>query len=164
MPIDVHLMTNNPDQFLNVFARVGVTRVIPHIEATGHPHRLIMQIMELGMEAGIAMNPATRIDSIEYLLPEIDVVTLMAINPGIIGHKFIPSMMDKISNMRTWLDSKKYEGQLEVDGGVVFENITGLANSGADILVGGAGSVFHGAATVQENISRIKLLTQEINQ
>ena len=114
LPIDIHLMTFKPEQFLTIFARAGATRIVPHFEATNHPHHLVAQIRELGMEAGIALNPHTRIESLEYLLPDIDAVTLMAINPGIIGHKIIGQTIKKLFETKSFLESRNFKGELEI--------------------------------------------------
>ena len=158
LAIDVHLMTQDPFQFIGEFAKAGASRVVPHFESTAHPHRLIQEIRSHGMEAGLALNPHTDFEALKYLLPELNVITLMAINPGIVGHKYIPLIDQKISALRKFADLHDFQGQIEIDGGVVFTNVKKLMELGADVLVGGAGTIFHSDSTTSANIEKINNL------
>jgi ribulose-phosphate 3-epimerase len=155
LPIDIHMMMRNPTTFLKDFANSGANRIIPHFETVEHPHRVIQEIKNLNLEVGFALNPLTDFKLLKYSLPDLDVITLMAINPGIVGHKFIPFIFEKISDLKNFLAKTEYSGHVEIDGGVTFENLQQLAASGVDILVGGAGTVFNPSGNIEQNLSRI---------
>lgn len=156
VPIDIHLMTNQPFQFLKDFAQAGAARITPHLESTAHVQRLVATIKSLGLEAGLALNPGTPISSIEEVISDLDSVTLMAINPGIIGHKFLPSTISKLQKFKLLKEEKGYLGDLEIDGGVVFENALSLAQSGCTILVCGAGTIYKPGISPNENLTALK--------
>ncbi len=158
LPIDIHMMMENPERRIEDFAEAGATRIIPHLESTVHIDHLVRQIRALGVEAGLALNPHTLPSNLDYMLEDLAVVTVMAINPGIVGHKFIPKSLEKISSIRTYLSQHGFGGVIEVDGGVTFDNIASLKESGAKILVVGAGSIFYPDATSVENLERLNQL------
>ncbi len=155
IPIDIHLMTNQPEQFLENFATAGATRITPHFESTPHPHRLIQSIKKLNLEVGIALNPGTAISVLEELIHEVQAVTLMAINPGIVGHKLIPSTFKKLDKFMQFRSAHGFEGSLEIDGGVVFENIETLTKYDSVVLVCGAGTIYNESGTPTSNMSRL---------
>ena len=157
LPIDVHMMLENPEDYVHTFVRAGATRIVPHVEPVAHAHRLLMAILDSGAEAGVALNPLTSAEPLKYVIPELSAVTLMAINPGIVGHREIPFSTKRVGETRKLLDDSGFFGQLEVDGGVTFENIGRNFEGGADLLVVGAGTVFHRGGSVAGNLEKLRL-------
>lgn len=142
-PVDVHMMVDNPEDYVEVFAAVKADYYCFHIEVTKHAHRLVKQIHESGMKAGIALNPGTPVSSLEWVINDIEMVCLMGINPGIVGHKLIPSMYQKIKQLRDYaIERGNYGLIIEVDGGVTFDSGKKMVTRGADVLVCGTGSIF----------------------
>ncbi|HLZ18721.1 MAG TPA: ribulose-phosphate 3-epimerase [Smithellaceae bacterium] len=153
LPFDVHLMIKNPDNYIEAFANAGADYITVHVEATNHLHRTIELIKKTGRKAGVSLNPATPLVSIDEILPDIDLLLIMSVNPGFGGQKFIESSLAKIrraSDMATRLPKKPL---LEVDGGVNLQNIASIAQAGADVLVAGA-AVF-GAGDYTQTISAL---------
>ena len=141
--VDVHLMVENPEDFIDDFKNAGADYFNFHIEATNHAHRLIKKIQNAGMLPGIALNPATPISDLEYIINDVKMVVLMAINPGIVGHKLIPSMIDKIKDLRKFAELKgNHELLIQIDGGVTFDSGRSMIEAGADVLVCGTGTIF----------------------
>ena len=136
LPLDVHLMIVEPERYLAEFARAGADALTVHAEACPHLHRTLGQIRELGARAGVALNPGTTPDVLEYVLDELDLVLVMSVNPGFGGQKFIPSAYAKISQLRTMLGSRPVD--VSVDGGVKLEHARPLAEHGATVLVAGS--------------------------
>lgn len=141
LPFDVHLMIESPERYISAFRSAGSDYITVHVEACRHLHRTIYQIKETGARAGVALNPSTSPYAIEPILADVDMVTVMTVNPGFGGQKFITSMLGKIAGVRKLIDSSGKGILLEVDGGVTVDNAGSIKKSGADILVGGA-SVF----------------------
>ena len=141
LPFDVHLMIEAPERYISAFRSAGSDYITVHMEACVHLHRILHQIRESGAKAGVSLNPATSPSSIEQVLPDLDMVLVMTVNPGFGGQKFISSMLEKIAAVRRMIDSTGRKILLEVDGGATLENAAQIKNAGADILVGGA-SVF----------------------
>ncbi len=135
---DAHLMVTDPDAMLELMARAGADIITVHYEAPRHIHRTLTEIRKLGKKAGISLNPATPVSSLEYLLPELDLILIMTVNPGFGGQKFIPQMMKKISAARELIDQSGYDIELEVDGGVTTDNANDILEAGATILVAGS--------------------------
>lgn len=135
---DAHLMVTDPDAMLEPIAQVGADIITVHYEAPRHIHRTLTEIRKLGKKAGISLNPATPISTLEYLLPELDLILIMTVNPGFGGQKFIPQMMDKIAAVREMIDESGYDIELEVDGGVTTDNAKEILDAGATILVAGS--------------------------
>lgn len=136
IPLDVHLMIVNPDFFVPAFVKAGASIVTVHAEASTHLQRSLQLVRSLGAKAGVSLNPATALSALDHILPDVDMVLLMTVNPGFGGQKFIPQMIDKIRACR-----KKIEGfpiDLEVDGGVKLENIAELKSAGANVFVSGS--------------------------
>lgn len=154
IPVDVHMMIDNPENYIDIFAEAGADYIIPHIESTKHIHRTLTLIRKAGVRAGVALNPGTPLSSLDYLIEDLDLVMLMAINPGIVGHKFIPSMFKKISDLSEYRAGNNF--LIEIDGGVNFENAKEIVNSGADIIVCGAQSIFNNQGTLSQNIKKLK--------
>lgn len=141
--VDVHMMVDNPEDYIDVFASAKADYFCFHIESTKHAHRVVKKIKSAGMKAGIALNPATAISSLDWIIRDIEMVCLMAINPGIVGHKLIPEMYDKISILREFaIKNDNPDLIIEIDGGVTFESGVKMINMGADALVCGTGSIF----------------------
>jgi len=138
LPFDCHLMVEAPERFVEAFASAGADIITVHAEATIHLHRLISQIKGLGKKAGVSLNPATPLVAVETILPEIDLLLIMAVNPGFGGQTFIPLMAEKIAAARRLIDSRAPHVLLEVDGGITVENINAIAASGAQVFVAGA--------------------------
>ena len=143
IPVDVHMMVENAEDYIDVFKSAGADYYNVHVESTKHLHRVIKKIRNVGMKAGVALNPATPISSLEWVILEIDMVVLMAINPGIVGHKLIPEMIDKIKAVRDFADESGNKNLIiEIDGGVTFESANLMIDAGADALVCGTGTIF----------------------
>lgn len=141
--IDVHMMVENPEDYIDEFASAKADYYCFHIEATQHAHRVVKKIVNAGMKPGIALNPATSIDTLKWVINDIEMVCLMAINPGIVGHKLIPNMYEKISQLRTFAKAQGNPSLIiEIDGGVTFESGKKMIDSGADVLVCGTGTIF----------------------
>jgi ribulose-phosphate 3-epimerase len=144
LPFDVHLMIENPERYIEAFAKAGSDLITVHAEAAVHLHRIIAMIREQGVRPGVSLNPSTPLVLVEPILPDIDLLLIMTVNPGFGGQKFIGGMLPKIALAKTMIDAIAPEVLLEVDGGVTLKNIRSIANAGADILVAGA-SVFGGS-------------------
>ncbi|HRK72652.1 MAG TPA: ribulose-phosphate 3-epimerase [Rhodothermales bacterium] len=153
--LDVHLMIEQPDRYLKDFADAGADILTVHIEACPHLHRTIHAIKDLGLKAGITLNPATSLLSIEEILPYVDLVLIMSVNPGFGGQKFIPSTTDKIRRLRNSLNALHLTPYLQVDGGVTAQNARMLINAGANVLVAGS-AVFGDPNPVQKNVEYLK--------
>jgi ribulose-phosphate 3-epimerase len=137
------MMVQNPEDFIDDFKIEGATYYNFHVEATDHAHRIVKKIEKANMKPGVALNPATSLSSLDYLIEDIKMVVLMAINPGIVGHKLIPNMIHKISELREFAEKKGNKDLLiQVDGGVTFDSGIQMINAGADILVCGTGTIF----------------------
>lgn len=141
LPFDVHLMIESPERYISAFRSAGSDFITVHAEACRHLHRAVYQIKESGAGAGVALNPSTSPCCIEQVLTDVDMVTVMTVNPGFGGQKFIPTMLKKIADVRQLINTTGKKILLEVDGGVTVENAGSILGAGADVLVGGA-SVF----------------------
>jgi ribulose-phosphate 3-epimerase len=137
-PIDVHLMVKPVDRIIPDFAKAGATYITFHPEASEHVDRTIGLIKESGCKAGLVFNPATPLDILEYMLPRLDMVLLMSVNPGFGGQKFIPYVLDKARKVRAMIDAGGYDCRLEIDGGVSPANIREVAEAGVDTFVSGS--------------------------
>ena len=149
MTFDVHLMIEDPDRYLDEFAAIGADILTVHAEACTHLDRTIQKIHQLGKKAGVALNPATPLSVIEWVLPEVDMVLLMSVNPGFGGQKYIPYVTDKIRALRAMVDERGLETDIEVDGGVSLANVSSVLEAGANVMVAGS-AVFRGDAA--ENV------------
>jgi ribulose-phosphate 3-epimerase len=157
LPLDVHLMIERPDRYLDDFINAGADYLAVHYEASVHLHRTIQQIKEKGKIAGVSLNPATPLGSLEDILPDIDFVLLMSVNPGFGGQKYIPHSTDKIRMLKNMLGEKGLPALIEVDGGVSPENAGVVAAAGADILV--MGSAFFHSKDYRAIVKRIREIT-----
>ncbi len=138
LPIDAHLMIENPDQFIGAFADAGANLISVHPEATYHLHRTISYIHQAGCQAGVVLNPATPLAMIEEVLNDVDYVLVMSVNPGFGGQKFIPSTLDKLRRLRTMIQTSSSRARIEIDGGIGIENAAAVVAAGAEILVAGS--------------------------
>jgi ribulose-phosphate 3-epimerase len=156
LPIDVHLMIDNPGFFIPRFREAGADWVSIHVEASVHLHRDITLIKELGGKAGIALNPATPIHLLSDILEELDYILVMSVNPGFGGQRFVDSTHQKIRRLKSWVGGQKLSIPIEVDGGISPDNAEGLVRDGADILV--VGAAIFSAPDPREVISRLKAI------
>jgi len=138
LPLDVHLMIEEPDKYLRDFIKAGADYLTVHYEASVHLHRTIHWIKDSGVKAGISLNPATPIWSLEHILPDADIILLMSVNPGFGGQDFIPQTLEKIRILKKLLRDKGLSTLVEIDGGVKLENAVDIISAGADILVMGS--------------------------
>lgn len=138
LPLDVHLMIESPERYINDFSSAGADYLTLHIEASVHLHRAVMHIKERGSKAGVSLNPSTPVSSLEEILPYIDMAVVMSVNPGFGGQKFIPTSLEKIKKLRDMANKMGLKPLIEVDGGVTPENAKDVASRGADILVMGS--------------------------
>jgi ribulose-phosphate 3-epimerase len=137
LPLDVHLMVVQPEKYFDDFARAGASGLTLHAEAAPHLHRQLTRIRELGCRAGVALNPATPLNAVCEVIPEIDLLLIMTVNPGFGGQEFIPYSVDKIRRARLMLDEAGSDAALEVDGGISRETINEVWSAGADTFVAG---------------------------
>jgi len=138
LPLDVHLMIDDPDRYLREFLDAGADYLTVHIEAARHLHRTVHWIKDGGAKAGVSLNPATPIWTLDHILQDADLVVLMSVNPGFGGQKFIPQSIEKVRVLKGVIKERAQSVLIEVDGGVTPENAKGLAQAGADILVMGS--------------------------
>lgn len=155
IPIDVHMMIDNPDLFVPDFVKAGGDIIVVHAEATKHLHRTIKMIRDAGARAGVALNPGTSLHALDYVLDDIDCVMVMAINPGIVGHKLIPRILDKISELKEKLADYP-EMIIAVDGGVNPESAPEMVKRGANLLVCGSSMIFKPDSTVGEKVKEVR--------
>lgn len=153
-PIDVHLMVSPVDDLIARFADAGATYITIHPEAVTHLDRSIQLIIDRGCKPGLALNPATTLEPVEYLLDQLDILLLMSVNPGFGGQKFLPYIYQKIRAARDMIDSRELSTRLEVDGGIGLANIKAIADAGADTFV--AGSAIFGADNYGDVISDMR--------
>jgi ribulose-phosphate 3-epimerase len=138
LPLDVHLMIENPDQYIEAFANAGANYITVHVETCRHLHRTLSHIKSFGIKAGVVLNPATPVETIQHVLNDIDMVLLMSVNPGFGGQKFIPEVLPKIRKVKEMADEKKLNIEIEIDGGVNPETAKLCIEAGANVLVAGS--------------------------
>ena len=148
---DVHLMIEEPERYINDFSKAGADLITVHAEACKHLDRTVSAIKEKGLLAGVALNPATPLSEVEWVLPKVDMVLLMSVNPGFGGQTYIPYVTDKIRELKKMIDKKGLKTDIEVDGGIHHENVTEVLDAGANIIVAGS-AVFRG--DIEENVER----------
>jgi ribulose-phosphate 3-epimerase len=137
LPIDVHLMIEHADRYLDAFVDAGASWISLHVEALAHLQRSVAYLRGRGLKAGVALNPATPLAAVEEILPELDYVLVMSVNPGFGGQSFIPSSLDKVKRLRAQITGRGLHARIEVDGGVDLGNVKSLVAAGAEILVAG---------------------------
>ena len=154
-PLDIHLMVENNNFFVDLFAPLKPKYLSFHIESEKHPHRLIQKIRSLGISPAITLNPHTKVEDIEYLIEDLDMVLLMSVNPGFGGQKFIPSVIEKVKKLKELIKKKNPNCLIEVDGGVSDKNIKELKDAGVDVVV--AGSFIFGSGDYKKAIDSLKV-------
>ncbi len=154
LPLDVHLMIENPDLYIADFAKAGADIITVHQEAVPHLHRTVQLIRSLGKKAGVSINPATPVSSLEVILEDLELVLVMSVNPGFGGQSFIESSLAKIEALRREIDRRGLTVEIEVDGGVKLDNIATIARAGADVFV--AGSAVFGTEDYAATIAGLK--------
>jgi len=154
LPLDVHLMIENPDQYVQAFAEAGADIIVVHAEASTHLHRTVQLIKSLGKKAGVSLNPATSLAALEMVLPDLDLALLMTVNPGFGGQSFIDNCLPKITALRQMIDQQGLDVELQVDGGVKVDNISRIAAAGANVFV--AGSAIFGTDDYAATIALLK--------
>lgn len=154
LPIDVHLMIEDPDRYINDFAKAGASVISVHIETCVHLNRTIQIIKESGLRAGVALNPSTHLSSLDWILEYIDLVVIMSVNPGFGGQTFITNTLEKITALRSMIEGKNLSTLIQIDGGVCEENIEEISLAGTDAFV--AGSAIFGSPDYQETIANFK--------
>lgn len=155
LPLDVHLMIESPEKYIQQFAQAGADIITVHVEVCHHLHRVVESIKELGIKAGVSLNPSTPLTEAEEVLPILDLVLLMSVNPGFGGQQFIESTIGKIERLRRQLDELGLPAELEVDGGITAEIAPRVARAGARVLVAGA-AIFNKRESVSQAITRIR--------
>jgi ribulose-phosphate 3-epimerase len=153
-PFDVHLMIAPVDPYLEAFAAAGADRLIVHVEANPHVHRSLQAVRALGKSAGVVINPATPVDTVEHVLDLVDLVLVMSVNPGFGGQDFVRSALDKVSRLKAMIAGRPVH--IEVDGGITPETAPLVARAGADVLVAGSAAFKGGADSYAGNISAIR--------
>jgi ribulose-phosphate 3-epimerase len=155
-PLDVHLMIEDPDRYIQLFKEAGADVLTVHLEACTHLHRTIQTIKAAGMKAGVALNPHTTIHGLDDIIADIDLVCVMSVNPGFGGQKFIENTFTKVIALKKMITDKFSKALIEIDGGVDLNNFQKLLSSGADVLV--AGNTVFGSADPAETIKQLKLI------
>ena len=153
---DVHLMIDSPERYIKDFADCGADMITIHAESTNHLNRAVMAVKELGLKVGVALNPATPLSVLEYILDDVDMVLIMTVNPGFGGQKYIPTMTDKIRELRAMIQKRNLDVDIEVDGGIKVDNVKEVLAAGANVIV--AGSAVFGAATEANAREFMKIL------
>ena len=155
---DVHLMIDEPIRYIDEFVKAGADIITVHAESCRHLDRTIEVIKEKGVLAGVALNPATPIEMIRYILPKVDMVLIMTVNPGFGGQKLIPYTLDKVRELKALLDREKIKADIEVDGGINLSNVSAAMDAGANVIVAGS-AVFGG--DIRENVTKFLEIMQE---
>ncbi len=154
LPLDVHLMIEDPDKYIEAFAKAGADIITVHAEASTHLHRSIQYIKDNKVKAGVSLNPATPLDVLDFILSEVDMVLVMSVNPGFGGQEFIPQSLGKIKMLKDMIEKKKYKVEIEVDGGINVDNAGDVAKAGADILV--MGNAFFNSENYVEVVKAVR--------
>ena len=154
VPLDVHLMIEEPDRYIEDFVDSGADLITVHFEACTHIHRTVQKIKECKVKAGISLNPASIISNIEFMLPYLDTVLIMSVNPGFGGQKFIPEILGKIRSLKGMIDGLKNKVDIEVDGGVNSDNVADVVRAGADIVV--MGSAFFSKGDFKGVVTKVR--------
>lgn len=160
LPLDVHLMINEPDRYLVDFVEAGATHLTVHVEACLHLNRTVQRITELGCTVGVALNPATAVESVREIMPFVDLILVMSVNPGFGGQRFIETSTSKLRRMRRLQEELNPTCDLQVDGGINAHNITDVVRSGANVIVVGS-SVYNAEATPAQNLANLRQAIEE---
>jgi ribulose-phosphate 3-epimerase len=154
IPLDVHLMIEDPDKYIKAFANSGADIITVHEEASLHLHRTVQNIKECGVKAGVSINPATPASHIDFILPFVDMVLVMSVNPGFGGQKFIPEVLPKIEALKKMISERGLNVEIEVDGGVNIDNVADVVRAGADIVV--MGNAFYNSTDYSETVRIVR--------
>jgi len=154
LPLDVHLMIENPERYIADFAKAGADLISVQVEACVHLNRTIQMIKESGLRAGVVLNPSTPLSAIDWVLEDVDFIMIMSVNPGFGGQKFIPNSLDKIRTLRKMLQDRGLEALIEIDGGVNEKTIKDISDAGVDVFV--AGSAIFKSTNYQKTISKFR--------
>ncbi|WZL74792.1 ribulose-phosphate 3-epimerase [Clostridiaceae bacterium 35-E11] len=160
LPFDVHLMIENPDKYIEDFVKAGADIITVHAEACTHIHRTIQNIKSYGIQAAVSLNPGTSLHAIENILEDVNMVLLMSVNPGFGGQEFIPSVLNKIYDLRKMIDDKKLNVDIEVDGGIKLDNVCDVVKAGANILV--AGSAIFNTDDIEDTVNLFRRKIQSV--
>jgi len=155
---DVHLMIEQPERYIDEFVKCGADMITVHAESTNHLNRVIMANKEQGVKAGVAINPATPLSALEYVLEYVDMVLIMSVNPGFGGQKYIPNITEKIKDLRAMIADRHLNVDIEVDGGIKLDNVEEVLQAGANVIV--AGSAVFGAETYKNTKAFMKILEE----
>ena len=158
LPLDVHLMIEHPERYVSDFVQAGADIITVHVEASPHLHGTIQAIKEMGVKAGVSLNPPTPIGAVEEFLRHVDLVLVMSVNPGFGGQSFIPETLPRIASIRKILDDRGLSAELEVDGGINADNAPDIVEAGADVLVAG-NSIFRAEEGISGAIQRLREAT-----
>lgn len=161
VPLDVHLMVEHPEGYVSRVAEAGAEIVVVHEESTRHLQRLLAHIRACGCRAGVALNPHTPLNVLDYVLDDLDLLLIMTVNPGFQGQKLIPQMLGKVADARRLLDSTGRSLDLMVDGNVSLDNAGQMARAGANMLVGGTSSIFMKGLTIAQGVARLRACASE---
>jgi ribulose-phosphate 3-epimerase len=153
--MDVHLMITNPDDYLKEFTEAGADVITVHVESCGRLGDTVETIRSLGVRPGITLNPDTKLDKILEIIPNVDLVLIMSVNPGFGGQEFVPASMKKIADVRKILDETGSKAELEVDGGIKVSNVRSVVEAGASVVVAGS-AIFSSGTTIEHNIAEIR--------
>ena len=154
VPLDVHLMIEEPERYIQDFVKAGAAQIIVHVEACNHLHRVIHQIKEAGLRVGVGLNPATPLSAVEEVLPYLDVVLVATVNPGFAGQKMITESLDKLPRLKSLIKERGYNTELQVDGGINDRTAPLAVKSGANILVAGT-AVFNASEPIEVAMERL---------
>lgn len=154
LPLDCHLMIENPEKYIEDFAKAGADIITVHVESTPHIHRAVQMIKNAGVKAGVVLNPGTPVEAVEYVLSDCDMVLVMTVNPGFGGQSFIPETLKKIEKLKQLKETNQYHYEIEVDGGIVPATAKLCKQAGADVFV--AGSYVYNAEDPQKQIQHLK--------
>lgn len=159
LPLDVHLMIAEPEKYLADFVSAGASIVTVHQEAVTHLHSAVHEIRKLGAKAGVSLNPATPVSTLEEILPDLDLVLIMSVNPGFGGQSFIPGSLRKLAKMRRMIDEAGLTTELEVDGGIKPDNVATIVEAGAEVIVAGS-AVYNDRTSIPDAIKSLKSAMQ----
>jgi len=160
LPMDVHLMIERPERYVERFAEAGADVIVVHEEASPHLQRTLSQIKGLGVKAGAALNVHTPVRNLEYVLEDIDLILIMTVNPGFAGQKLVPNTLRKIADARAMFDAAGLAVDIQVDGNVSLDNTPDMVRAGANWLVGGTSSVFRRDLTIAEGTARLREMAE----
>lgn len=164
-PMDCHLMVEEPERYVDRAIAAGASYVSIHVEATRHVQRTLQQIRSGGAKTGLALNPGTSLQSLDYVLDDVDMVTVMTVNPGYAGQSLVAATMRKIEDVRKMLEDSGHAAvDIQVDGNVSFKNIPAMVSAGASMLVGGTSSVFHKDYSISQAVHEIRTIVEQIER